>query len=64
MIDLQHQIHKEFTREVYDHEILISFNSDEGAYSFSDWWCVAGQKLFEGWVNEKEKEDIQAKLDS
>lgn len=55
MIDISYKISKELTREVHDHEIFISFNSDEGAYSFQDWWHVEGEKLFQGWIRDQEK---------
>lgn len=33
-------------RKCFEHEILMSFYSDDGAYQFEDWWNDKGSELF------------------
>lgn len=40
---------------VPEHEVLLSFNSDEDAILFSDWWN------FKGWTQFKKWADVQNK---
>ena len=40
------------TRDIYDHEVLLSFNDDFQGYAFADWWTDIGIEAFEQWINE------------
>lgn len=33
--------------DVPEHEVVLSFNDDAGAYCFHEWWLDEGQKLFD-----------------
>lgn len=33
-----------------EHEFMLSFNNDVGAYAFSDWWATKGRSLYENYV--------------
>ncbi len=39
-------ITRETVLRTADHEILLSFNNDEDAIVFFEWWNRAGEKLF------------------
>ena len=39
-----------------DHEILLSFMNDGGAYAFEEWWLKRGQELYENYVFENLKD--------
>ena len=32
-----------------EHEVLLSFYNDGGAYAFDDWWHTQGKKAYEDW---------------
>ena len=42
---------REHTVRCAEHEYFFSFNSDELAEKFSDWWHIAGQKAFLEYAN-------------
>ena|GEM_PF-6748267 len=42
----------EITRKINNHEVFLSFNSDEHAYAFHDWWGVEGGERFIEWLTE------------
>ena len=42
------------SRMVYDHEAVLSFDDDEGAYAFREWWDNAGLRLFSFWLADSE----------
>lgn len=44
------KIKTEFTHEVAEHEILLSFNGDSDAVFFYEWWNAKGWELFRKWV--------------
>jgi len=33
-------------RKCFEHEILLSFYDDDGAYGFNNWWFEEGSVLF------------------
>jgi hypothetical protein len=33
-------------RNCFEHEILMNFYDDDGAYEFEDWWNLEGSALF------------------
>ncbi len=35
---------------VAEHEILLSFEYDQGAEAFSEWWREEGERRFRGWL--------------
>ena len=41
---------RQIDREIHDHEVMLSFNSDDHAYAFDEWWGQEGQQQFLGWV--------------
>jgi len=45
----EYTFERQFTRDVHEHEILLSFNDDDGAVLFMDWWRQKGEKAFEAW---------------
>lgn len=47
------EIKSEFTREVHEHEILLSFNGDDDAVLFYEWWNAKGWELFRKWADKQ-----------
>lgn len=48
-----------FERHVHDHEVLISFNDDEGAMLFSEWWTFdGGEETYKKWCEENWQEYV------
>ena len=45
-------IKREITRQVREHEVFISFNSDIQAEAFQDWLVYEGAKLFGEWAEQ------------
>jgi hypothetical protein len=42
---------REYPRdEVADHEVLMSFNGDDDAFRFREWWDEAGAVAFAAWL--------------
>jgi hypothetical protein len=61
------KLETEVKRRMYDHEVLLSFNDDDGAYAFDEWWNKIGSTLFNEFLKEHpiynhihEKEDNTA----
>lgn len=52
---IDHSTNKEGHR-LYDHEYLLSFNNDGGAYAFEDWWRSIGFFAYKKWCEENLKE--------
>ena len=46
----------ETTLHVAEHERLLSFNGDDDAEWFDDWWYERGSKLFAAYVNKRSRE--------
>jgi len=38
---------KQIDREIHEHEIFLSFNSDDEAQHFHEWWNMEGFDSFE-----------------
>lgn len=38
-------------RRCFEHETLMSFNSDDGNYAFNNWWQQQGSILFGLWLD-------------
>lgn len=36
-----------------EHEVLISFNNDDDAYAFNEWWNVRGKEDFEKYYSKE-----------
>lgn len=51
-----HDMQREFTRHLAEHEIMLSFVNDVGAEMFTDWWNSEGVYEFEAWVKENKEE--------
>ena len=50
--------------EVPIHQVLLSFNSDEHAIKFHEWWNLYGWKLFKGWYeSDKELDSMEFNSD-
>lgn len=47
-----HNIKEEKTVRVSEHEVLLSFNNDGGAYAFQEWWPTVGFAWYQAWVLE------------
>ena len=45
-------INQEIVTRPAEHEIFLSFNDDEDAVRFAEWWESVGFKLFEKWERE------------
>ena len=43
---------QEIVREIHEHEVLLSFNSDMDAAKFDEWFNGEGKLLFEDWAKE------------
>ena len=43
-------------RKCFEHEILLSFNSDDGAYGFRDWWNEEGTFVFNSFMEKRQEE--------
>ena len=43
----------EVTRDVKEHEVFFSFNSDHHAEAFEDWWYSEGQSQFVEYVRNR-----------
>lgn len=39
-------------RRCFEHEILLSFYDDSGAYAFEEWWGCVGAKQFNSWLKD------------
>lgn len=39
--------------DVADHEVLMSFNNDEDAIKFREWWHAEASVAFMAWLKEK-----------
>ena len=37
---------RQMNTSVTDHEVLLSFNGDDGASAFVEWWETKGEKAF------------------
>ena len=40
-------------RDCFEHEILMSFYDDDGAYGFSDWWNLEGSVIFNDYMENR-----------
>ena len=49
-MDVEHIFKTEIEREIHGHEVFLSFNSDEGALIFHEWWEMKGRDEFERWA--------------
>jgi hypothetical protein len=48
MAKIMYDLPKEYPQnEVAPHEVLITFNGDEQALAFREWWNSVGYKVFE-----------------
>ena len=45
-------------REIHDHEVVFSFQGDEGAEMFHEWWCVEGYNAFVAHNKRLEEENL------
>jgi len=46
------------TRDIHDHEVLLTFNGDSQAEAFLDWWRDEGLQLFKNYTDKNEEEYI------
>ena len=49
---------KTITRDIHDHEVLLSFNDDSQAECFLDWWRDEGLDMFKSYADNNEEEYI------
>jgi len=40
-------------RKLPDHEVLMAFYDDAGAYAFAEWWDAEGSELMRKWMKTK-----------
>jgi hypothetical protein len=43
-------VRQEYVIDIREHEVLLTFNGDEGAEAFIDWWRERGQREFKEYV--------------
>ena len=48
-------IKEEIVRASKDHEVFLSFNGDDQAEAFLDWWAEIGLQAFKNWIDENEE---------
>ncbi len=48
-------IKDEIIRASKDHEVFLSFNGDDQAEAFLDWWADHGLQAFKNWIDENEE---------
>jgi polysaccharide pyruvyl transferase WcaK-like protein len=48
VVELLHKVE----RKVYDHEVFMSFVTDDAAIDFTIWWGMFGKDLFLKWLAE------------
>ncbi|MCC7424807.1 MAG: hypothetical protein IT428_31435 [Planctomycetaceae bacterium] len=44
---------REIRRSIADHEVFLSFNGDDDAQLFYEWWNERGWEEFELWANQE-----------
>jgi len=45
--DVSNQRSVNTSRDVYEHEVFLSFNDDDMAIAFNEWWRKGGFKSFQ-----------------
>ena len=50
-------LNRQITRDVYEHEIFMSFLNDEDATFFDEWWNGDGSVLFQKFLDTREIEE-------
>ncbi len=40
-------------REIHEHEVYMSFNGDDDATNFREWWDDAGAAAFLAWLGKR-----------
>ena len=50
------KITEELVRAMKDHEVCLTFNGDDQAEAFLDWWTKHGLQQFKDWMDEHEEE--------
>jgi hypothetical protein len=53
MDELEHDLPQDLTVPIAEHQVLLSFRDDGGAYQFRNFWMLQGKELFETWVKEQ-----------
>jgi len=48
---------RSFVRDVYDHEVYFSFDADQDAIHFQEWWESVGYEKFRQWVQDNEDQN-------
>ena len=51
-------------RECAEHEILMSFYDDDGAYSFEEWWVLEGSQVFAEYIVKNKPELVKRLLET
>jgi hypothetical protein len=52
-------LERELIRNLAEHEVFMSFDSDHHAVAFDAWWNTVGEKAFVKWYG-KNKKDFQS----
>lgn len=47
-----HELPRQLTIDVPEHQVVISFNDDSDADGFYEWWGIAGFEAFGEWIDE------------
>lgn len=53
-MSLEYSMPREVVYDLADHEVLLSFNGDDQAVDFQEWWESGGHDSFQTWLNDQE----------
>ena len=56
-LDTSYTMPDQIKRDIHDHEIMLSFNSDVGAVIFHEWWVTEGEAAYQAYA-EKHAENF------
>jgi len=59
-MDSTYTLNSDFHRKVAEHEVLLSFNSDEGAVAFHEWWSKTGEASYKAYADTEYKEYLDS----
>jgi hypothetical protein len=51
------ELKRETKFRLAEHQILLSFNNDEDAYPFEDWWYEEGFEMYQKYVERMKEEE-------
>jgi len=42
-------LHRDIRKSLGEHEVLVSFDNDDDAAGFDDWWLSEGERAYLAW---------------